>query len=616
MNKNKVYYWLFAFLSFFLSFVVYFTTTNRHLTFTDNGELMGVCRTLGIAHPTGYPLFTILGYLWSLLPLSQNQIFQMNLFSAFWTSASVVVFYLSTIELLRFLLHKVRPTRKFNKNQDEPFEIYPLALITALVYAFGSIIWSEATSLEVYSLQLFLFNFLFFITFLLIKNFFDEKLIILFALVFGLSFANHLTTVLFVPIALYIFLFKFEGKIRFDPQKIFKLLPAFPMFLIGITLYLYLPLRSSQFPIFDWGRVARSFDKFWYHVSGKQYRVWMFSSTDVIGVNFEKFLDALLSQLHWVGLIIVLIGMIFLFIKNKILFWLIIIAILSCLVYSLNYRIPDIQAYFSLAMIGFCFFFAVGSFYIYSRFRNYYLLTSIVPIILLLLNFKENNESNNNLVENYTRILVNNLEPNAIVISSQWAFFCSAFWYLQQVEKFRPDVVLIEKELLRRTWYIEQLRRWYPKVINKSAKEINEYLQQLELFESEKPYDPNLIQTRFVNLLHSFIEKNINERPIYVTFDILSDSYDAIFLNEYYQKPTGFAIKISKQPDTNKIELSHTSMNQMITGYYNPNDFMVRGIFEAVRVNLENLLRYSLQLKDTSNTQKLYSLINKLPQAE
>ena len=34
----------------------------------DTAEFQRVLPTLGVAHPTGYPLYTILGWLWSLLP--------------------------------------------------------------------------------------------------------------------------------------------------------------------------------------------------------------------------------------------------------------------------------------------------------------------------------------------------------------------------------------------------------------------------------------------------------------------------------------------------------------------------------------------------------------------
>lgn len=607
---------IFGLFVFIIPFFVYYLTTNRHLTFTDNGELMAVCRSLGIAHPTGYPLFTILGYIWSLLPLWENKTFQMNLFSAFWTALSAVLFYFSNVELLKILAKNFGGLKRLPISEKNQFHIFLASLIPTLVYSFGLVIWREATSLEVYSLQLFLFNTLFYVVFLALNKNFDLKIILVLGLVLGLSFSNHLTTVLFVPVILFLFFFEFNGTVSFRLKKSTKLLPLVPFFVLGLSLYLYLPVRSSQSPLFNWGWVSRSFDKFWYHVSGKQYRVWMFSSADVVGVNFEKFLNALTNQFHWISLPIIIIGVFFLLRRNKCLFWILFISIISCLLYSLNYQIHDIETYFSLALIGLSFFLGVGIFFIYLRVHNYYIITFIMPLLLLFNNYKKSDESNQKLVETYTRIVVDNLDSNAIIISSQWDYFCSAFWYLQQIEKYRTDVVLIEKELLRRTWYLEQLRKWYPIVSNKSRKEIDDYLQQLELFESDQPYDPSVIQDRFINLLKSFVEKNIDEHPIYVTFDIFGDSYDAVFLSDYLKRQQGFAIRISKEVDSKVVSASKININDMLRSNFNINDHLVRGIFEAVRVNLTNLFHDALENKDSVTAKEYSNLINTLSRIE
>ena len=52
-----------------VSFLVYVTTVAPDVGFTDSGELAAVCTTLGVAHPTGYPLYTLLGHVSTLLPV-------------------------------------------------------------------------------------------------------------------------------------------------------------------------------------------------------------------------------------------------------------------------------------------------------------------------------------------------------------------------------------------------------------------------------------------------------------------------------------------------------------------------------------------------------------------
>ena len=43
-------------------FSVYLTTMCRTVSFIDAGELAAVASLLGIAHPTGYPFFTIVAH--------------------------------------------------------------------------------------------------------------------------------------------------------------------------------------------------------------------------------------------------------------------------------------------------------------------------------------------------------------------------------------------------------------------------------------------------------------------------------------------------------------------------------------------------------------------------
>ena len=59
---------LIAGILFVFFFIIYLFTCQRDIGFTDAGELAGACQSLGIAHPTGYPLFTIIGSLWAHIP--------------------------------------------------------------------------------------------------------------------------------------------------------------------------------------------------------------------------------------------------------------------------------------------------------------------------------------------------------------------------------------------------------------------------------------------------------------------------------------------------------------------------------------------------------------------
>src|SRR5712692_813729 len=149
-----------------IALLVYSLTANRSVTFTDSGELAAVSATLGIAHPTGYPLFTIVGNLWSKIPIPFSPVRKLNLFAAFCTAVSVFLFYKIMLVLLDGICQGAavsKSTRKGARRADGLAAVAPLdssqrhcftALWTALAYAFARTVWEQATSTEVYSLHL------------------------------------------------------------------------------------------------------------------------------------------------------------------------------------------------------------------------------------------------------------------------------------------------------------------------------------------------------------------------------------------------------------------------------------------------------------------------------
>jgi len=79
--------------------MVYIVTLAPTVGFIDTGELATVCIKLGVAHPTGYPLFTLIGHIFSLIPLGEG-IYRLNLMSAFIGSFAVYSFYFLMLFLL------------------------------------------------------------------------------------------------------------------------------------------------------------------------------------------------------------------------------------------------------------------------------------------------------------------------------------------------------------------------------------------------------------------------------------------------------------------------------------------------------------------------------------
>ncbi len=597
MKKNDI---TFRALAFLLPLMVYMLTVSPTVSFTDSGELAAVCSTLGIAHPTGYPLFTLLGFLWLKLPLPISNVYSLNIFVALLTATSSYFLFNSLLLIIK----------KFNAQSKMPasdFFIYNIAISGSLAYSFALTVWQQATSVEVYSLHLLMLNI---VLFYALKGHFEKhfhnKYFIIAALFLGLSFSNHLTTILVLPALIFLYFSNGSWGLNLSIDRIKYFGIMFLFVLLGLSVYLYLPLRSMTEPEFSWGMVHRSLDKLLYHIQGKQYQIWMFSGEQV-GENIARFFSAIPYQLAFLGIPFIFSGIWRLSKSSKPLMIFILLFIITCYFYSINYSIHDIETYFLTAYLGMIMLAFIGIYDLLNRYRKYYYLALLIPLASLIINYSNVDLSKNYLVEDFTKNLVNNLDKNAIVISSQWDYWNSAFWYYQHVENFRKDVVLIEKELLRRTWYPLQLLKWYPETLNKSKNDIENYLVELEKFESgASPEEYRFIQAKWELMLKGFIEKNIDTKPIYVTMEMMNAEP---YLFENYQiVPEGLALRLYRDKELKQVSADNINLDRFIKSLPENKNHLELGIMETASIALSNIGRYAqLNNRDYQAAKKAYT---------
>jgi len=87
-------------LAFLAPLIVYIRTLAPAVYPFDSAELATASHVLGIIHAPGYPLYLILGKLFSLLPIG-NVAYRMNLMSAVFGAATSVTTFLVLVELTR-----------------------------------------------------------------------------------------------------------------------------------------------------------------------------------------------------------------------------------------------------------------------------------------------------------------------------------------------------------------------------------------------------------------------------------------------------------------------------------------------------------------------------------
>lgn len=580
MEILKKYFHLFT--GFFV-FIVYLATLAPTIIQIDSGELAAVQATLGIAHPTGYPLFTILGYIFTQIPLPFRDIYKLNLLAALWCAGGIVVFtytiklILDNINSFRAIKKSIKEKKLKKKKSSIPsskgkgvtevvasetgFVIpesnkYFAAIASGLILAFSRTYWFQSTSVEVYSLHVFLLSF---IILYLIKAFIEEdneqKLLsrnwIIFSVFLALGFTNHMTTLLILPGVAYLYFNKFGFNKRSFKRIGLMLLIFFP---ILILIYAYLPIRASQDPVLNWGNPV-DLERIIRHISGKQYQVWIFSSTDAAKKQFEYFINSLPLEFS-ITLFITIIGLIYSFFASKKLGIFISVCFAATVLYSINYDINDIDAYFLLAYISIAFFSALGILKLlsYLKFKNFsYLIPAIFIALFIIIQatiiYPRVNQSDTFIYEDYTYELVGSVTENAVIFSYQWDFFISASYYLQFVEDFRRDVAIVDKELLRRSWYFHQLDTAYPGILDGIRTEIQLFLNALIPFERSEKYDGNLLENLFRGLMTNLVATNIDKRDFYVAPEVFNKEMQTgefVLPEGYILVPDLFLFKVVK----------------------------------------------------------------------
>lgn len=211
-----------------VAFAVYLRTLAPTVMWYDMGEFATGAYVLGIAHNTGYPLYMLLGKLFTLLPVGDIA-YRTNLMSAFFGALTVVMVYLTVFKLA---------------GRRGP------ALVSALTIAFSSTLWSNATWAESYDLNAFLTILLVYLMLAWTRSG-REATLRSAILTLGLSLGNHRLILVMVPAMLYMIWERGRRRTTERPLRCWLVLTGF--FLLGFAVNLYLPLRAAQKPVLNWG---------------------------------------------------------------------------------------------------------------------------------------------------------------------------------------------------------------------------------------------------------------------------------------------------------------------------------------------------------------------------
>ncbi len=509
-------------LAFTLPFGLYLATLAPTVTLEDSGELIAAAHTLGVPHSPGYPLFTMLGKLFSLLPLG-NVAYRLNLMSAFFSSLAALFVAWTTASILERSTWPADPLK------------WAAALTAGLWFGTSFEVWEQSILTEVYALNAAVVCGFFLLLALRWRGLSSDRLFDGQCFTLGLALTTHSTSLILIP------LFALNVARTGPPPgaRLGRSIRAAVFFLAGLGPYLYLPLASLRDPAMDWGDPETPASLF-RTLFVRHHRL---SSWPAPGEYLERLqaFGALLAE-QWMAalLLLALLGLAAAFRTNRNFFWhaLAFLALSGpavTLLTNIDVSASDprvaaenlaqvsvfyIPCYALISILMGVGVFAAARFALpHAWARAFAAAVVLAPLLLAPRTCRAVDMSQYHLAEDYAGNLFGVAAQNAVVFAD-WDPFYFPLVYSQIVEGRRPDLLLLDQHLLRRSWYVEQLRDRRPAASAAAKPEIDAFLQAVRVFEAGEPYDGREIQRRYEALLRALVDRSVEQgRSVYFTYD-------------------------------------------------------------------------------------------------
>ncbi|MFN8458727.1 MAG: DUF2723 domain-containing protein [Anaerolineae bacterium] len=460
------------------AFCLYVLTLAPTVLDADGGEFQFVPWLPGIAHPTGYPFYILLGWLWTHIFPVDEVAWRMNLLSAMLAGASVGVVYV----VARQMLDIIRP--------ETPLTARVIAAaLAAALFAVSPTFWSQAVIAEVYALHALFVAGLLWLALryaIYLHRTTTSRSGWLLAFTLGLSLTHHRTIILLWP-ALAVFLWRV---VRSQQEESGRWSVIFGrqwfiyagLFVAPLLLYLYLPLIAPLTPYttlkLSDTQTLTLYDNsvlgFLSHVLGTVFTGELkptAAGLERLGLAWQL----LLAQFGWLGVGLALVGLIRLGQQQVNLLWLTGLSFAAFIAFNLIYFIGDVFVLFIPAWLLVSLWIGVGSLEVAQGLSWWlvrrktgpvatnltfgpmeqrlgqnisFLMTNTLitllllwPLILLVSNWSTVDQSHNVAArDRWQTILAEPLPHRAILLSNDRNEIMP-LWYYQYVAGRRPDLV-------------------------------------------------------------------------------------------------------------------------------------------------------------------------------
>jgi hypothetical protein len=412
----------------------YVATLTPGLSFPvmDSHELALNAIRLGVAHPSGYPVYTWLGWAWVHAAPFGDAAYRMNLLSAVLGAAAVGVLYL--------VIRALGPGRL-------------AAAGAALLFGAGDAFWSQAVITEVYTANAFLQT----LTMLTLLGWARRRtdgrdagsLFLVFALVFGLSSGTHLSNFGFAPLYAAFVLLVDPSMLR-RPRLIAV---AAALFAAGVAQYAWLYVRGSTFDQYPnvqpdslrgmWGYTFGAFSssRFAYPLGALPFRLVFY-------------LQQLTKNFGMAGVAVGMLGAWTLMRRSPFAAWLVVgMHVTNAFVFA-QFSGPDpevfyIPGYVAWAALVGCGLQGCVDAVAWAGARSPRAAQAVVALPLAIgiawmgaRNFRANDRTDDTLVPDFDRNVYDLLPPDSDVLASRGAFGADLL-YWQIADGMRRDVTVL-----------------------------------------------------------------------------------------------------------------------------------------------------------------------------
>jgi hypothetical protein len=276
--------------------------------------------------------------------------------------------------------------------------------------------------------------------------------------IWGLSLGNHPTALLCAPLV---------GLVlwRLGSSGLFGLLGL----AFGLSVYLYLPLRAAADPAVNWGD-PETLDRFWWVVSGRLYQPFIFSLPwEYLAERLLAWSGLVTRQFSAPGLLLVGLGAVALWAKDRAFLVAIATTAAFCSLFAVGYDTADSYLYALPAVVCMAFWLGQGLDWPLAALRARwprwlpvaYVLFLALPLVGAIARFPAMDLSRDHRAHEWAAVTLEHAPPRAVLLTEQDAHTFS-LWYMQYALGQRPDVVVVDLDLLEYDWYTAQLSQRLP----------------------------------------------------------------------------------------------------------------------------------------------------------